>query len=363
MALLSKTILGVGVVSFVTLAVLGCEEQKSKQPANEETAKKEDKSPVLDPNLRKVLAASSASAQQPAEDPNGPPKTGVFAPGRADAMQAVGAPAHIEVGSFGAEPRVDIAPTVDAIPKALPFVVATRTGARSSLPTLDIVLGLKVEKPKNKPAEGEAPPPMMVKAKATKVSLSAQQPGQLPAGLDALVAKLADSTFSWTFGSPGGILDMGFERGKDAKPELEHVLVGVVETLQAAAVPSPGKPVGVGATWIARTRDVYGGVDAVSYRMYRVAGIEGDRLTIDVETKQYVASPTVKKAGLPEDAALVQFQSVGQGQVVLLRGHRLAEQGKMDHNMMVGIRPANTPADKLVPVILQTKTVMGAAKP
>ncbi|HNZ21141.1 MAG TPA: hypothetical protein PKL24_03295 [Polyangiaceae bacterium] len=358
-----RTILVVAALTAIAAPIcLGCEENSSK-PSPSSKPKPDDETVAVDPAIGKVLAASSASpdtAPSPTQD-DGPPATGVFSPDRANATHAVNAPIHIEVGTLGSEPRIRLLPTSMDVPKSLSVTIATQLGARTSLPTVDIVLGLTAPKPKS---QGDEAPDLAlpVSAKISKISLSAQQPGQIPKEIADEVAKMKDSKASWSFEPNGGIRIGSIERSPKARPELEHNLVVLMETLAAASIAAPKEPVGVGATWIARSRDVYGGLDLVSYRMFKVAKIDGENVSLVVETRQYAASDDLQKPGLPEGAKLVQFESLGAGEFIVTAGHRFAESGSYSHGMKFGLRPPNAADNQLMPLILQSTVAFPIAR-
>lgn len=356
MSSLRTIFVGVGMLGAFVLVSSGCEEKP--KPETSSTAPKPDDEPaILDPNLGKVIAASSASAAraaQPAPDQqDGPPATGVFTPERAQAVHALGAPVSIEIGSQGSEPRVSLTPSQDEVPKRLGLTVATQMGPRRSLPTVDLSFGLKADKPK-KEGDAGAVMPLAVTSKLDKVALSPNQPGQIPEEVEKEVVKMKGSKLSWTFAPGGGITTITLERNDKARAELEHNLVAIVEALAVASLPAPDKPVGAGAAWVARSRDTYGGLDLISYRMFRVTKVDGDQVTVAVETRQYATSPKVNKAGLPEGAELLQLECTGTGELVIERGARMAKQGTFTHSMKMGIRPPDAAQNQVMPLILQS---------
>ena len=355
---LRMIVMGAGVLGIALFALTGCEE-KTSSTTSSTAPKPDDDKTMLDPSLGRAIAASSASAVKgprtapTAED--GPPPSGVFTLERAEQTHAKGKPLHIEMGTTGAEPRILLTPTTDAVPKTLGFTVATMMGQRRSLPTVDMTFGLKVEKPKKKAGDaGVDLLPMPVTSKLTKVVLSAEQPGQIPPEVAQEVAKMNGSQVNWSFVPTGGISTVSIERSEKARPELEHNLVAVVETLASAALPAPKEAVGVGAAWVARSRDIYGGLDLISYRMIRVIKIDGDRITYAVESRQYASSPDMVKPGLPEGGKLVQFECTASGEFEIVRGQRLAEKGKITHTMKIGLQPPGAQPNQMMPLVLQS---------
>ncbi len=75
------------------------------------------------------------------------------------------------------------------------------------------------------------------------------------------------------------------------------------ESLVLDTVPLPNKSVGVGAQWIAETRMPLMGVDTLTYRAYRVLGVDGDRLHLSLDVKSYAATRDVALALLPKGGA------------------------------------------------------------
>src|SRR5208283_1192563 len=92
--------------------------------------------------------------------------------------------------------------------------------------------------------------------------------------------------------------------GKTAKADYDRLVLNAAEALALSVVPLPGKPVGVGAQWIAETRTPLSGLDVVTYRAYRVKSIEGERVHLTIDVKAYATDKNVQIAGLPPGATL-----------------------------------------------------------
>lgn len=358
----SVRILIAATAALVIGTLVACEEKPKPTPTTTAPAA-EEQNPMLDPDLGKAIAASSASGAKAGPvapvDKDAPPATGVFPADQGNATHAAGAPVHIELGTPGSEPRVSLVPTMTELPKSLGVTVATMLGPRSSLPTVDMTFGLKVDQPKGKKeADAGAEGPIAVAAKLNKVVLSSQQPGQIPAEVATEVAHLKDSKVAWAFAPEGGATNITLERSAKARPELEHDLVAVAELVAASAIAAPKEPVGVGATWLARSRESYGGMDLISFRMYRVVKIEGDRVTLGVETRQYAVGSSFTKSGLPEGGELLQLEATATGELEIVRGHRFAERCKLTHSLRIGLRPQNAPENQIMPLMLQSTVTM-----
>src|SRR5512133_3336680 len=63
----------------------------------------------VDPKLAKAVESVSRRPTQSSQTTGGPPDSGIFAPGRADAELAATAPPKVVVGSTGSAPRIVLA--------------------------------------------------------------------------------------------------------------------------------------------------------------------------------------------------------------------------------------------------------------
>src|SRR6185295_12885361 len=101
--------------------------------------------------MRAAESAQAAASAAPGKE--GPPETGVFAPGFADKAQAVGAPAKVEVLGEGTEPRITLALAPGDDEQRETITVGVRQGGQGGTIALDYALSLKIDKPKDKPKD------------------------------------------------------------------------------------------------------------------------------------------------------------------------------------------------------------------
>lgn len=305
------------VLLSVAPLMIACEDKTTKAPVDAGMASQQG---LDNPKLREAFAAASASAKAQAADPDGPPPAGIFQPAAADARHAKGAPVKIQIGSEGASPKATLSRDVADIKGAGKANILVRTGPRSALPSVDLALVFKTEKGK---AGDKAA--ATISAKVEKATLSATQPGQIPAGTDKEIAKLAGSTFKIVQGPSGGAEDIVVTPSKDTAAELKYVLFGAADMFFAMHVPVPEKPVGVGAAWIAEARTSIAGLETISYRLYRVKSIDNGAVTLDVEVRQYATAANQQMESMPK-GDMQQFDSVGQGQLQLKAGETFSSQ-------------------------------------
>ena len=334
----------------------GCEEKPKLSPSPDSSASAAPADTlVIDPNVRKALAATSASAGA-ASPGDGPPATGVFGPGGADAVHQRGKPVEIKLGSDGAEPRVTIGAPAPFKGTAK-LTVAIRMGPRNALPTVDFTLEFAPENAE-KGADGGASAPAATLVKVKKAELSSEQLGQVPEAAVKEIGKLKGSQIRIVRGPDGAASDLTLELAKDAAPDLERVIATLGDAILAFEVAPPPKPVGVGSVWIAQTRNAYSGIDVVAYRMYKVTEIKGDDVTISVEVKQYAAGPNMSFAGLPPAAQLVQFESLGDGELTLHKGEGFPKDAKFAQQLGIGMPGQGQNANRVMMLQLQSNVLL-----
>jgi hypothetical protein len=318
-------------------SALACEDKK---PASESThtdgGTGTDKYASADPKLEKAIqAAASASA----EAASAPPQTGIFETAVADQKHPKGAPTKVDLASDGADPKISLGSTADASadaarsssygPAALELAMVLMQGSqRVALPTLD--LGMVIAP--GKKDEGGADWMVATVARSTPAK---QQLGQLPPGMDKDIAGLQSSQFRMKLTPDGRESESLLELSKTAKPELERLAQNAIEALVFATVPTPPKPVGVGAQWIAETRLPLGGVDAIAYRAYHVKSIEGDRVHLTLQVKAYAIGKEAPLAGLPNGSTFEEFDAQSEGELELQRGEILARKSDVQQRVVM----------------------------
>ncbi len=334
---------GLLMVVVVLAAGLGSACDEKKQSADEPHANVDasaDKYATADPKLAKALQAVTGAT---ASD-DGPPLTGVFAPGIADRRHPKGAPTRVELGSDGAEPRVDLGAAADASPDTARAAsygpalmeVGMQMGPRVALPTIDLNVALA-------PAKADEGGPEWLSATVRKAAPAQEQPGELPADSAKAIATLEGTEVRVMLTPDGRESDLSMTLGKAARPELEHVAKNAAEALVLMTVPTPPKPVGVGAQWLAETRMSWAGVDVIAYRAFQVKSVESNRLTLSIDVKAYAASADTELQGVPKGATMKQFQAEAQGEMEVVRGEILARTSELQERVVL-VFSSPTPA-------------------
>ncbi len=316
MSLLTRSTLPLTLLaSLAAGSAVGCEEKPSSPaPAASASAAAE---PAIDPALAQAVAATRAAAPSSAagaEDGDGPPPGGVFAPGAADKAMPKGAFAKLVVGEQGAEPRVTLGPLQPKLGTKLAVeLVITRGQGQRQMPPFTFQLGLEAQKP----AAADVPGAEHVTLLATMSSAKVDDP-RVPKEQAAAVTKLKGTKLRFDVDKDGAPGEIKVELAKGADPDFGEFPGNVATVLGALSFPAPKEPVGVGAVWMVTTRERVLGVDVVSYRMVKVTKIEGDVVELEVAAKRYAASPEFDLPGAPKELGkltLAQFQSVLQGTV------------------------------------------------
>jgi hypothetical protein len=317
------------------LATFACEEKKTEKPAGGSDAGPPRPASHGDKTIvDAVKAEGSAAAQQ------GPPESGVFAPGAADKELKAGDPPKFVIGVQGSTPRVQLNPPPPKPAKRLEgkVEVAIQTGPRSAMPTIE--LGLTTETPEK--TEPATPGPLELLVKASSAKLAAQQPGQLPPGADKQIGKLRGSHFTVVVTNNSGHVT-AVEPAKDVDESLQLVLRAASDAFAFALQPVPTVPVGKEGFWMVESRESYVGLDAIVYRMYKVVEAKPDSVMLEVNVKRLVSPGQLGLPGLPPHH-VDEFNNNVTGQIEVLPSDTSNIHADLTDTIMAGLAPEGAAA-------------------
>lgn len=337
-------------VGLVALCAVGCEDKPTEKKAS--SADAGETKPAVDPNLAKAVAAAKAKTDGgAAADGDGPPESGVFAPGKADEQLAKGAPPKVALGNEGKEPRVVLASNVEPGWKQTGSMDLTLRLGRGALP--EIAVSLSLEAPKAKPAAAAPAPsaapaapekpaetgtPIVAKLNDVKLKSEAGAQGR---ELAAQLARMRGSRIDYRLVEGGVGVDYNYQLAKGAAPDLDMVLRAVTEALESVTLGFPKQAVGQGGYWLITTRGIDSGAEVISYRLVKVEKMTGDDLTLSVNTKRYAVSTKLALPGLPPGSEIDQFQSTTEASLTATKGSPIANGGTTKQTFLAALQPAD----------------------
>ncbi|HVU02858.1 MAG TPA: hypothetical protein VHE30_13955 [Polyangiaceae bacterium] len=314
------------------LALAGCEKSEKKAETHEGGDAGEKHVSGADKDILEAVAAA-ASPGAPGTPGAGPPPSGVFPPGAADHEIRPGEPPKLALGGKGSGPTIQFAPAIPKKKLEGQVEVSVQTGPRSAMPTIDLLVSFD---PPAKPAADAPPGPLTMTGRVTASKLAKDQPGDLPPGLDAQIAKARGSRFELALSPTGGARFTTVEVAKDFDTELGQVVKSATDSLSAVLGPYPSEPVGEGAFWMVTSRETFAGLDVVVYRMTRLEKIDGTNAIISVSSKRYVAGGRLGFAGLPPHQ-LAEFSGTTQGKLAVPVAAPYAASGEFQDVIMAGL--------------------------
>jgi hypothetical protein len=316
------------VFALSAVALVSCKKEEAERTT--EPAASVDKAAHIDPALAKAVAAASAMAARAAPQASGgPPPNGVFPPGGADREIVRGAAPKLTVGGAGAEPRFAL-----GSPQPKPgwktsgaIQLTLQLDPRQGGFPLDVALSLEATKA-SAPADGGAgASPVAVTARVTGAKIGVTG---VPRELEERFAALKGTRVSYLVAPDGSGSDYKSEISAGATELKDHVRV-LVDALALVTLPRPTEPLGVGAIWMATSREDVFGLDLVTYRLVKVEQISAESVTLSVGTKRYATSTQFNMDGLrPDDPhELLEFQSKGDGRLTLAIGSPFPQSGEL----------------------------------
>jgi hypothetical protein len=317
-------------IAVLALSVAGCEDKPTVVADDAGVVDSGPPKPVLGGKLGAAVAAAESAQAAPrssAGAANGPPETGIFAPGAANAAHPPNTPAKVEVLGEGSDPKIALALSPKDEQRAV-LSVSVRLGPQSALPSIDFGLLFKLDKPKAKDdkskGDSDKAGPVQVIATVAAATLAKEQPGQLPKELADAIAKLKGTEIRYQLTPEGAIVNLTATLSKDSddpgnpglKGLTETTIKALTETITLMTVPLPQKPLGVGGYWMVTDRSASVGVEVVRYRVFKVEKIEQGHATLSLTTRQYAAKGEIDLGAasngvLPFD----RFESQGKGSI------------------------------------------------
>ncbi len=343
-------------VALSISAATGC--KKKPQPTGEVLSAAAG--PAVDPALARAMATASGSAGTlpPGQASAGPPESGVFGPGEADRQLARGAPAKLTVGNLGSEPRVRLTGLPPAGKSSLRVRVAAQRGNNQEVP-VDVDLTLEVAGPRRSgaavegaaPSAAAAPAGLAVVARIAAAKVDATLVSSVSKEVEGLVGKLKGSRIDFQLAPSGTGTAFAVTLAPAADPALGGVLNSLSDALALLTLPYPSEDVGVGAMWMATTREAVLGIDTVSYRLMKVRSIAADRVTLEVNSRRYAADARQVVPGITAQGAveLQQFKAEGSGVVEVSAARGIPDQGTVQHGLMALVLTGEQPR----PLLLQ----------
>lgn len=356
--------------SLASLGV-GCEQQKKGGATAEAEGEGEDAGtgPVIGGKLGEVVAAASASAPVASavpEQQDGPPPTGIFAPGEADQKHALTAAPKVELLGEGAEPRVTLAMGKPKDGEKTQMVLQVRSGGQQGLPPVQLGLtthiggGKKKKDKAGKKDEGEASAADGITISVDKVAVAGQQDATASEQVNKVLSGLEGSKLRYRLTPTGGV-GFAFSLPEKADPGLDMILRACQDIVSAMLVAPPKKAVGTGGYWMVTDRTTSLGVEVVRYRVFKVEQVLNGQARLSLEVRQYAANDKMNLSLGPQlqNASLAQYQAKGQGEVIFSSDRLLPPQAQMGLTIGAGMLPPgaqNAPAAQQQMAVLQLET-------
>lgn len=128
------------------------------------------------------------------------------------------------------------------------------------------------------------------------------------------------------------------------------VLRAVSEALEASTLGYPSEPVGAGGFWLITTRGTVSGTEVISYQLVKLTAVNGNELTLSVNTKRYATSTKLDLPGVPPGAELDQFQSTSDATLTAQKGSPFATSGTSKQTFLAALMPAGGQQDQRLAV-------------
>ncbi len=311
--------------AWVALATgVGCNKasEKTTPGAEAESTAAPAASVAVDPDIanvaREVTQAAQAKGKSSAASEEGPPPDGILGPERALKELPPGAAPKVVLAKAG-DGALGVLGGKPVAHKALGSLsLSVRTGPRSALPTVDF--GFAV-------AGGEADTSNALNLSLAEVGLNPNQPGALPPSLPRAVATLKGASVDLKRGPQGGVSEVVVKKGAQTDVQMEGLLDAAADAFYGAVLAFPSQAVGVGALWMATSRERFGGAQVMAYRLYEVKEQQGAAAVLSVKTQRYLIDATMA------DSSVMRFMSSGTADWIVAPGQALPLEGRQQDSM------------------------------
>jgi hypothetical protein len=233
-----------------------------------------------------------------------------------------------------------------------------------------VALTLEAQKPKTSDAGADTAPADAVAVTARVKSAEVAVAG-VPQELSAKLSALKGAKIEYLVGADGSGTGYRYDL-PGAASELVDYLRVLSDTLALVTLPVPSVPLGPGGFFMATTREGVYGLDLVTYRMVKVEKVEGDTVTLSVNTKRYASSNRFDFTGLPPDLPreMIEFDAASDGRLELKVGAPFPTGGEIG-SMLAAKLPApagmqgmqGAPASAQQVLSLQTQSRVGLSFP
>jgi hypothetical protein len=316
-----------------------------------------EKKPAVDDKIASAMAAaaeaSARSGSQRSEGQPAPPADGILAAEAATRELAPGSPATLVLGADGVEPRVRLGAPAPGVSLHAKLSLSYRSGG-SVMPTIELDLASKGAggSPERASAAltagGASGAPVGAVAALFTVGgarPAGNQPGRLPENARAEIAKLNGSSIE-RVSSPNGALIAHTQKLAGNNPDLEPLLTGSAEVLASVLLPYPEAPVGAGAFWMVKSRELANGAPVLAYRMVKLVELGSAQAKLSVSTRRYLLDPVLPMAGLPPHHVR-RFESTGEATLNLRPGAPYPESADVRDTFMALVAPDDRPNQAL----------------
>lgn len=134
------------------------------------------------------------------------------------------------------------------------------------------------------------------------------------------------------FAANGGLMDAQIEFPDGVDPTIRSLLSSLREQLANLSVPLPDEPVGIGATWTARTELTLNGLRAAVDYDYRLVERDGNRLVLGMSAAEQIMEQRLQLPTMPPGVTAQVHASrvVGSGHIDLDLGHLIPVDSSAD---------------------------------